>query len=405
MFNEKSLESYLNNFNYDIRELRNARWIDQKCTPDVVCIIADCVVNYIGSNEGICFSTKDIWNSEYAQEISFLFSKPDIHSKNARNEYDKFFQQPLELLAYSGVLSKTKKGNTNIYSVKNQPLLQYIAIREKNALNFLINYIEKVLKDSDLFQYFEAFFKDPSVDGFRVLKKMFADFTILHTSINKELESNRIFTKILNPLAFFYNSYGTDRGRMSRQKISYDQLMYNRINFRDLYKEKPKDITRNEYEPSYDEKISIEKFWKYNSRKAKKLLRQFNDEFFQSKSEHIDDLDNSDAIHMHHIFPEADHPSISGHIENLIALTPSQHLNKAHPHGKTQEINKDYQYALLISKTSNIEKNLKQSIIPKIYDYDRYKEVLAVGLNDIQVYDIEEMDFSAIGQFINSYYN
>ena len=55
---------------------------------------------------------------------TILFSKPDVHSVNAQNEYDKFFQQPMELLAYSGVLSKEKKGNRNIYSVKNYEFCQ-----------------------------------------------------------------------------------------------------------------------------------------------------------------------------------------------------------------------------------------------------------------------------------------
>lgn len=44
MFNDKNLDSFLDQFNYDIRISGNARWIDQKCTPDVVCIIADCIL-------------------------------------------------------------------------------------------------------------------------------------------------------------------------------------------------------------------------------------------------------------------------------------------------------------------------------------------------------------------------
>ena len=44
---EIQLNEFLNSKNYDIRLTHNARWIDQKCTPDVVCIIADCIENYI----------------------------------------------------------------------------------------------------------------------------------------------------------------------------------------------------------------------------------------------------------------------------------------------------------------------------------------------------------------------
>jgi len=120
MFNDKNLELFFCEFNYDIRLYsKYARWIDQKCTPDVVCIISDCILNFVNDNHQSFFTTKDVWNSYYAKEISVLFSKPDIRSSNSKNEYDKFFQQPMELLAYSGVLSKEKEGNKNIYTVKS----------------------------------------------------------------------------------------------------------------------------------------------------------------------------------------------------------------------------------------------------------------------------------------------
>jgi len=404
MFNEKELKSYFNKFNYDIRVLGNARWIDQKCTPDVICIIADCIINYVEQNKQSSFSTKEIWDFKYSIEISSLFSKPAINSQKVKHEYDKFFQQPMELFAYAGILSKKKKGNQNIYSVINISLLEYIAIRERNALNFLIGYIQKVLVDSGLWKYFKSFFNQPSQSLFSILKTRFELFTIKYTAINKETECRRIFTKILNPLAFTSNSYGTQGGHLSKQKISYDQLMYNRINFRDLYTNKPKDISRNEYEPTILEKEKLEKYWKYNSNKAKKILRKFNDEFYNSVSEHKDDLYNGSATHIHHIFPEASYPNISGFIENLIALTPSQHLNKAHPFGKTREINRDYQHLLLISKTKNIQDNLSQEEIPKIYDFNRMKEVLAIGLNNSAINHISLMDFYKINCMINSYY-
>lgn len=404
MFNEKNLSAFLNQFNYDIRVSGNARWIDQKCTPDVVCIIADCILNYVENILDLQFTTKDIWDSKYAKEISFLFSKPDIHSPNAQNEYDKFFQQPMELLAYSGILSKNKKGNKNIYTVKNIGILSYIAVRERNALYFLTQYITRVLEDSSLFPKFLCFFNNPNEDEFVILKSAFESFTIEHTAINKTTECRRIFTKILNPLAFNFKSYGTERGRLSNQKIVYDQLMYNRLNFRDLYTNKPKDITRNEYEPTIEETEKLARFWKYNSNKAKNILRIFNDTYFDSRSEHIDDLANSEATHIHHIFPEALYPAISGSIENLIALTPSQHLNKAHPLGRTQEINKNYQYLLLISKTSNIKENLTQELIPKLYDFDKLKEVLAVGFKNESIYKIPNLDFQSISIAIDHYY-
>ena len=44
---DNEIIEFLNNKNYDIRIHNNARWIDQKCTPDVICIVADCIINYL----------------------------------------------------------------------------------------------------------------------------------------------------------------------------------------------------------------------------------------------------------------------------------------------------------------------------------------------------------------------
>ena len=41
------VEKLIKSKNYDIRISNDARFMDQKCTPDVVCIMADCVLNMI----------------------------------------------------------------------------------------------------------------------------------------------------------------------------------------------------------------------------------------------------------------------------------------------------------------------------------------------------------------------
>ena len=79
---------------------------------------------------------------------------------------------------------------------------------------------------------------------------------------------------------------------------------------------------------------------------------------------------------MHHIFPEAQYPEICYFLENLIALTPTQHLGYAHPDGKTQEINEQYQHLLLLSKASRIEENIKGHTGEKIYEFSNFLFVL-----------------------------
>ena len=230
MLTEKDIIDYITPFDFDVQESHNGRWIDQKCTPDVLSFIADCIYNYAKDNPDEDFSAQDIWYSDYAvQNTEAVFKKPSPEQRAAKHEYDKFFQQPMKLLAYSKVLSERKENGKNLFRVKNINVLEYIAISEKNALKFLYRYIEKVLQDSDLYYDFENFFqmqRGPVGKGvmqseYKRLKKKFYDFTHSYTAIKKDLECGRIFTKVINPLAYFRNACGTERGALSKDVITY----------------------------------------------------------------------------------------------------------------------------------------------------------------------------------------
>lgn len=327
MLTQQSIRDFLAQSDYDIRESGNGRWIDQKCTPDVVTVIADFIFDYVSSHPDCAFSSADIWNLDYAsQTIEAVFKKPGTKNKFAKNEYNKFFQQPMEMFANAKILLKTKQGRRNIYQVNRLDILEYIALRERNALTFLKLYIEKVLHDSELSQDFDRFFQAPSKSSYRAIKSTFYAFTIQYTKINKDLECGRIFTKVINPLAYFYNTCGTDRGNLSKAPITYDMLMYNRPNFRDIYADKPKGVTRKEYAATHPIEIN-EDYYRYQSNKATRFLRIFNDQTRNGQTEHLEPAHLLDkATHMHHIFPKSLYPEISFYLENIIALTPTQHL-------------------------------------------------------------------------------
>ena len=310
---EEQILRFMDHYDYDIRKSRNARWIDQKCTPDVLCIIADCILEFTNNNpDNEYFTSLDIWRSDYTiQNVEAIFKKPNPNEKNAKNEYDKFFQQPMEMFANAGILNKKKIGNKNYYKLWNKMLIEYISIREMNSLKFLELYNTKVLKDSGIYKYFDSFFKNPTNDTYEKMKFEFGRFTVFNTPINGVTECNRIFTKVLNPLSFMKNTFGTEKGRMSKNKITKDMLMYNRNNFRDIYINKPKEITRGEYYEYLINKPNASLI-KYQSTKARKLLRIFNDTFNNGKSEVNDELSTGHAINMHHIFPESEFQEISG---------------------------------------------------------------------------------------------
>lgn len=404
MLTENNIVNFLDINNYDVRKNNNGRWIDQKCTPDVVSIVADCVWQYItDSKNSELFSSVDIWHYKYTEEnIRDIFSKPSTEHEFSRNEYDKFFAQPLEMLANANILGKSKRGNKNIYFVNNIDILEYISIRERNSLRFISLYCEKVLKDSDMWEVFADFFKQQTQESYFHMKDSFESFTIKNTPINGKTEIRRIFTKIVNPLAYTRKKCGTIRGRMSKNPITYSNLMYNHENFRDINHDKPKGMSRKEWDRQHKNKVNIE-YFKYQSSKAKRYLRKFNTQFRCGKSEVDDEYAVGMATQIHHIFPEHQYPEISMFLENLIALTPTQHMTKAHPMNNTRRIDIEYQEVLLKAKAGSIEENLFDSEVDTIYNFDKFIEILNIGFKTN--YKVRENDFTTVMTIINNYYS
>ena len=72
------------------------------------------------------FQLPDIWHTDYAIEnVQKFFSKPDPTDKSTMDEYNKFFRQPLKMLAAAGVLREIgKKKNTIQFSVENEAVFR-----------------------------------------------------------------------------------------------------------------------------------------------------------------------------------------------------------------------------------------------------------------------------------------
>ena len=400
-----TIQRFLDEHDYDVRKTHNGRWIDQKCTMDVVCLVSDCIVEYTSNKPDKTFTVNDIWYSDYTVEnVQQIFSKPDPTEK-ASNEYDKYFGQPIKLLDAAGIIHGEKSGRGYTYSIVNQELLEYISFRERNSYNFLCLYIEKVLKDSGIYRMFEYFFRLQDKNSFKELKDAYTSFTIQNTPINGATECGRIFTKVLNPLACKYKKCGTERGHLSKDIITQDMIMYNQRNWRDILSEKPKDMTRVDYEVTLP-KPDDDYMTTYRINRAKRNLRRFNDLYRDGKTELFDERHIMDpATQMHHIFPTNEFPSIADYLENLIALTPTQHFSYAHPNNNTQYIHRAYQYLCLIAKTGAIRDNLLgKKHEPIIYDFYLYQTVLNTGLETDEFFDVQEMDFDGLLNRIEKYY-
>ena len=373
----QTISNYLRQYDLDVRKSGDARFMDQKCTPDVVCFIADCLINLDPQGE---FTVQDVWDMQYfIKNASAIFGKPSPKNESARHEYDKFIQQPLRMLAYAHVLEIEKRGTANYYRIGNYDILDYIATKERNAYNFLYIYIIHILTDSNMLKYFERF-KNACEKGnektkkaeFKELKERYERFIIGNTKINGEVEVRRIFTKVINVYAAENGIQGTERGRLSPDIIYFSDLMYNRKNWRDL--DKAKVQTRQEA-ASVEEQRQQDVYDSYQVTKAMNLLRKI-----QIESEVKDQFANGEATQVHHIFPKSQFPMIAHYLENLIKLTATQHYTKAHPNNNTQVINKDYQLICLLAKSKTIEESLK-TIGEKYYRKESFVYVINIGLD------------------------
>ena len=365
----ETINAYLNQFDLDIRKTHDARYVDQKCTPDIVCFMADCVLNMVATKP--VFVINDVWETQYfIQNSRVIFNKPWANDKKAYNEYNKVLSQPLKLLAYAHILNVETVNGSLTFSVANDDLLDYISRKDRNAYNFLYCYFTKVMSDSGFMRYFEEYARNSVNDPVTARDEIYDRYYRLingNTPSHSWLDIRRMFHKVFNVYAAEHHLHGSN-GKI----IYYSDLMYNKKNWRDM--DKDKTITRQEA-------ISPEKIEKqevinaYYIQKAIALIRKI-----QTISEVNDAWGNGEATQVHHIFPKASFPQIAHYVENLILLTATQHNTKAHPSNKTLQRNKDYQLVCLLAKADTIETSLRL-VGERYYRKESFVYVINTGLS------------------------
>lgn len=353
-----------------------SRFMDQKVTPDVLSFIADCIINYLGGKDpNTSFVIGDIWKFPYfIKNTVAVFGKPSPENETAGSEYDKFIAQPLKTLSFAKILEEKKVGRKNTYTVLRADILEYISQNERNAWNFLVVYIEKVLSDSGFIKKLTNYKTKAkknvlTAEDFEIFKTEFQSFMRGFTEINGDTEINRIFPKVLNPYSAFYQIPGTEKGHMTAGRFIYPDLMYNRENFRDIGKDKT--LSRQEILKQATEQPEV---IAYRVQKAKNVIKRHH-----SSSEVKDSLATGAATQVHHIFPEHKFPEISDYTENLILLTAQQHNTIAHPDNKTRTINIEYQKECLLSKIDSISLSINRG--DNLYSKERFIHVLNTGYN------------------------
>ena len=168
-------------------------------------------------------------------------------------------------------------------------------------------------------------------------------------------------------------------------------MLYNQKNFRDIYSNKPKGITRKEWRRRQDGEIPSIQIDLHKSLRAMQFLRKYNVEYRNGCTEVCKGKYIAKGTQMHHIFPRADFPEISFLKENIVALSPNQHFLCAHPDNDTHRINESYRKVILEEKLERIHENITDQRIETIYSYNTYVEVLNEGFN--KDYEIEHNDY------------
>ena len=97
-----TIQKFLDEHDYDIRKTHNGRWIDQKCTMDVVCLVSDCIVEYTSNREDKRFN--DIISS-INSEYDMLLEEADIDSiiKGKTQYYEEAVVQAVETMVQNFV--------------------------------------------------------------------------------------------------------------------------------------------------------------------------------------------------------------------------------------------------------------------------------------------------------------
>ena len=371
----------------DVRVTRNARFMDQKVTPDVISFLAECILALEPALQ-LHFTKNDIWRLPYfVENVQTIFGKPSPEEKSASHEYDKFTAQPIKALSYAGLLQETRAGNANYYSVNDRLSLEFVAISPQRALEFLQSYLEIVLQKSGLFSRFSNYFNSPqSQSDYDVLRTEFIDFMIGNTAINTEVEVRRIFPKVLNPLAVAKRAHGAQKGRVSKQIFLQSDLLYNQTNFRDIGKAKSK--TRQMHAVVAPPR-SADALQNYLTKKAMDAIKRRH----APLSEMTGELSQGEATQVHHIFPRSHRPELVDVLENLILLTPSQHFTLAHPGNRTGSVSLEYQTRCLMAKSVAIR--MSNVMGDGFYAAEKLRDVIRVGFvldESSETWDLDDID-------------
>ena len=331
---------------------------EQKITPDLIWCVSHVVLNLIGNDQSRVFTDKDIRESlVFNSLMRDYFSKAP--QENAENEYNKVSSYQLGVLAFAGILDQVAE-RPKKYQVNNMEALKFIAVNDFNASSFLCEYTEKFISDNGLSDVFENYRQNPNQDNYLKAKESYWNWAKTHTAVKGDdrRHTYRVFNKLFNVFCYKNRLPGEDASNITSGPCPYSFLIYNRTNFRD--KDMPSGMTRQQYQEEVLSEIEQGGVVETLLQKVKDLVKVRHGNDSEIKELTFNYVANS-GVHVHHILPRHSYPQYSLSKENLISLTPGQHLSLAHVEANTRTINPEFQSACLKKKFEHIKTSVEAS--------------------------------------------
>jgi hypothetical protein len=372
MLSDDEVKSFLSSKNLKLtKENSNPRPFDQKVTMDNLNTVAYLIDQIVKEDQKQNFTTTYIWKHDASEEYVLMYGKGSVFDKKKDAEWNKFFPQPMNFLTYFGVLSRDESKTPHKYKINNKGLLEFIKSQPNRSLKFLVYATKEFIKQNNLTQILDTFFKQETKNEFNKLRKNLENFIYNNTMIERtnKHEPSRIYNKIINHIAYDLEKKGNYNGRMSEDIIQIEELQYNQKNWYDILSGKPKKTSRAEYKKEYYANLAEESGIDVSERIAKKNIVK--------KHGYISEYSGKDtANETHHIFMKSEYSKLRFLHENLIRITAGEHLENAHPLGNRLKVDEKFQIELLLAKLKSILSD------QSFYDFKTFVYVLNTGFNE-----------------------
>lgn len=349
---------------------------EQKITPDLIWCVSYVILDLIKDDSQKTFSDKDVRGSALFNSLmQDYFSKAP--QKNAENEYNKVSSYQLGLLTFAGVLHQVS-ARPKKYKVNNVDILKYIAVNDLNASQFLCEYTDKFINDNGLSGPFNDYKQSPNQSNYLKIKEAYWNWAKVNTAIRgtDRKHTYRVLNKIFNVFCYKNRLPGEDASNIIDGPCPYSFLIYNRTNFRD--KDMPTGMTRQQYQAEVLSDIDSGGVVETLLQKAKDAVKLRHGSDSEIKDPNFGYISGG-GVHVHHILPRHSYPQFSLSKENLISLTPGQHLSFAHIEASTRSINPKFQIICLKTKLKEIKESVEGG--DGFYDLKEFVKMLNASFN------------------------